>query len=100
MKAKKDTFNSVVPQRTVFKIRYISKEVCRILPFVSTKAVLVRKIDKHILSFCYCFFVMKPPFHRCGESVAKPIIVLVLPSAKSLCNVGFFFVKNPLRSSG
>ena len=28
------------------RIRYISKEVCRIFAFVNTNAVLVRKIDK------------------------------------------------------
>ena len=36
------------------------------------KSVLVRKIDKYILSFC-CYY--KTPFCRCWESVAKPIIV-------------------------
>ena len=38
--------NRVVPQRTVFQNTAFSKGICRILPFVSTKAVLVRKIDE------------------------------------------------------
>ena len=52
--------------------------------FVDTNAVLVRKIDKayNIISLLL-FFVLKPPFRIRRESVAKPIIVSILPFAKS-----------------
>ena len=47
--------------------------------FVDTNAVLVRKIDRNKNAI----FLLKPPFRIRRESVAKPIIVSILPFAKS-----------------
>ena len=47
--------------------------------FVDTNAVLVRKIDGNKNAI----FLLKQPFRKCRESVAKPIIVSILPFAKS-----------------
>ena len=47
--------------------------------FVDTNAVLVRKIDRNKNAI----FLLKQPFRIRRESVAKPIIVSILPFAKS-----------------
>ena len=64
---------------SLIRIRYISKEVCRIFAFADTNAVLVMKNDRNKNAI----FLLKQPFRIRRESVAKPIIVSILPLAKS-----------------
>ena len=62
--------------------------------FVDTNAVLARKIDRKKNAI----FLLKQPFRIRRESVAKPIIVWILPFAKSFEKCWIFLYQNPSRS--